>query len=151
MGLEGVHFHRYADESQARFQRHLLLVGANHLTCSLTMREALLHRATYARIRKAGGPRPPWEDLLLLTTCNRIELYAVTRFSEETGRAICEVLDQPRHSRSLYVLEDDEAAEHLLRVASGLDSLAQGESQVDRKSTRLNSSHIQKSRMPSSA
>ncbi len=110
--------------------RHLLLVGANHRTCLLDKREALLRKATYPRMRKAGGPRPPWEDLLLLTTCNRIEIYAITGSPKEASEVIRKTLELPQGSPALYVLKDAEAAAHLFRVASGLDSLAQGENQV---------------------
>jgi len=93
-------------------------------------RELLLRRATYARLGRAAGPHPPWEDLLILTTCNRIEIYAVARLRRETFRIIFEALDLPEDSPAVYVLEGTEAVAHLLRVASGLDSLAQGEEQI---------------------
>jgi glutamyl-tRNA reductase len=108
----------------------LVLVGANHRTCPLDERETLLRRATYPRLRAAGGSPPPWTDLVLLTTCNRIEIYAVTTNPRETIRAVRKGLEVPDSSSWLYSLTGLEAAAHLLRVAAGLDSLAQGESQV---------------------
>ena len=93
-------------------------------------RERLLRRATYARLRRVRGPTPPWEDLVLLATCNRIEAYAVTARPRETARRIRAALELPEASRELYVLSGEDAAAHLLRVASGLDSLAQGEAQI---------------------
>lgn len=110
--------------------RELLLVGANHRTSSLEDRERLLRRATYARFRRAGRADPPWDDLLLLTTCNRIEMYAVTSRPNETVRLARSVLNVPEDTKILYTLKGVEAAAHLLRVASGFDSLAQGETQV---------------------
>jgi len=110
--------------------RELLLVGANHRTCPLDERERLLRGATYPGLRHAGGPAPPWDDLILLTTCNRIEAYAVTSRPKEAVRAIRSALGVPEDSSSLYSLSGTEAAAHLLRVASGLDSLAQGETQI---------------------
>ena len=108
----------------------LVLVGANHRSCPLDEREALLRRATYPRLRAAAGPNPPWTDLVLLTTCNRIEVYAVTPNPSEAARAVRKGLEIPDSSSSVYVLAGVEAAAHLLRVAAGLDSLAQGEAQV---------------------
>lgn len=130
MRLERAHSHRRPQASSKRDVRHLLLVGANHRTCPLDAREVLLRKATYPRMRRAGGPRPLWEDLLLLTTCNRIEVYAVTGSPLATSEAIRNALELPRGSPALYLLEDADAAAHLFRVASGLDSLAQGEDQV---------------------
>src|SRR2546427_5777100 len=63
---------------------HLIVIGTNHRTSSLEARERLLRKASYASLRKAGGPRPPWSDAVLLTTWNRIEVYALT---EDTARA----------------------------------------------------------------
>ncbi len=110
--------------------RDLLLVGANHRTCTLEERERILRRATYARLNRVGGGDLPWEDLVLLSTCNRIEAYAVTGRPQQAADALRSALGQNEDTKSLYVLSGPEAATHLLRVASGLDSLAQGESQV---------------------
>jgi len=108
----------------------LVLVGANHRTCPLDEREGLLRRATYPRLRTAGGSPPPWADIVLLTTCNRIEVYAATATPQDAVRAIRKALGIPESSSCAYVLTGLGAAAHLLRVAAGLDSLAQGEAQV---------------------
>lgn len=108
----------------------LLLIGVNHRTCGLDDRERFLLRATYARLRRAGGPNPPWEDVVLLTTCNRIEAYVVTARQQAAVHAVRETLGIPEDSNALYVLASTDAAAHLVRVASGLDSLAQGETQI---------------------
>ncbi len=109
---------------------HLVLVGANHRTCPLDIRERLVHHVTYARLKRLTGRHPPWEDVVLLSTCNRVEIYAVSRNprrAEATLRASFAPIAGPR---SLYRLEAFHAAAHLFRVASGLDSVAQGERQV---------------------
>lgn len=130
MGSEGNRSSRSSSPAPAAAARELVLVGANHRTCSLDERERLLRRATYPGLRHAGGSAPPWEDLVLLTTCNRIEAYAVTSRPHEAARLIRAALEIPEGSKALYVLGGAEAAAHLLRVASGLDSLAQGETQI---------------------
>lgn len=118
--------------SQARIAagRELMLLGANHRTSSLEDRERFLRCATYPRLRRAGGPRPPWDDLAILTTCNRIEIYAVTSQPRAAMQVIRSVLGVREDSKLVYSLSNVDAAAHLLRVASGLDSLAQGESQI---------------------
>ncbi len=130
MGFEGDRRAQTLSPAPRSAARQLVLVGANHRTCSLDQREGLLRRATYARVRRAGGPTPPWEDLVLLTTCNRIEAYVVTPSPQEAEGAIRGAFGTPEDTRSLYALRGAAAAAHLLRVASGLDSLAQGETQI---------------------
>ncbi len=108
----------------------LLLVGANHRTCPLDSRERLVRHVTYARLKRLAGRNPPWEDVVLLSTCNRVEIYTVSRTlrpAEATLKASFAPIAGPE---SLYRLEDVQAAAHLFRVATGLDSVAQGERQV---------------------
>lgn len=130
MGAEGDRRSRGLARVCRASARELILVGANHRTCPLSERERLLRRATYARLRQAARPIPPWEDLVLLATCNRIEAYSVTSRPKEAVRAIRAALGVSEDTPAVYVLSGTSAAAHLLRVASGLDSLAQGESQI---------------------
>ena len=130
--------------------RELLLVGVNHRTCPLDQREPLLRRATYARLTRGRGSPPPWEDLALLATCNRIEAYAVSATPRAAVEAITAAFEVRPDSPSIYVLRDAEAAAHLFRVASGLDSLAQGEAQVTAQVRRTPSERpeaLQRSRL----
>lgn len=132
---------RTASPSHDAAARDLLLVGANHRTCALDERERLLRRATYARLGRRGGSTPPWEDLVLLTTCNRIEAYTLTSRAQEAARLIRSTFELPDDSGPLYELRGKDAAAHLLRVASGLDSLAQGETQI---AAQVRRSHVQR-------
>jgi len=109
---------------------HLLVTGTNHRTSNLDMRERLLRKASYASLRKAGGPRPPWSDFILLTTCNRVEVYALTEDPQRGAETVRRALGVSENEQILYSMEDRDAAAHLLRVASGLDSVAEGEEQV---------------------
>jgi glutamyl-tRNA reductase len=111
---------------------HLLLVGLNHETAPLSVRERVAFgpkRALSAleRLKEAGIP-----EVALLSTCNRTELYAflptpdlspLVAFLEETAAA-------PNLSSHLYTWDGPEAARHLMRVASGLDSMIVGEGQI---------------------
>src|SRR5207245_4876197 len=104
--------------------RHPLVTGTNHGTSSLDVRERLLGKASYASLRKAGGRTSPWSDLVLLTTCNRVEVYTLTEAPRRACEAVLRALGVSEDEHLLYVLEDRDAASHLLRVASGLDSQA---------------------------
>src|SRR5918997_4166451 len=76
------------------------------------------------------------EESVLLSTCNRVEVYAevdgyhtgfqdLKRFLSETGELTADDLAEP-----LYSHYEDHAAEHLFSVAAGLDSMVLGEPQI---------------------
>lgn len=130
MGSSGEHAPSRPRSPRSSGARRLLLVGVNHRTAPIALREVVSRRATYPRLRRAAGRAVPWEDLILLTTCNRIEVYVLTEDAGESIQAVAAALEVPASDPSLYVLKDAEAAAHLFRVASGFDSLAQGEGQI---------------------
>lgn len=89
-----------------------------------------MRRVAYRHVAAEAGPSRPFNDLVLLTTCNRVEAYAVTRTPELARGVLRCVFALPEGAASLYELDGLDAAIHLLRVASGLDSIALGESQI---------------------
>jgi glutamyl-tRNA reductase len=119
---------------------HILCLGMNHLTSSVALRERLafpVHRLQAALARLGCGSDPAWceiSELVILSTCNRVELYAVASnpiFDVlETFLSETQNMAQADFSSSLYRLQDKEAVDHLLRVAAGLDSLVIGEPQI---------------------
>lgn len=75
-----------------------------------------------------------YSELILLSTCNRVEIYTVShslafREAEELLAEITGV-DQDQIAPHLYHFRDLEAAQHLFRVAAGLDSMILGEPQI---------------------
>lgn len=112
----------------------LRLVGVNHKTAPLELRERLAVSAarlpeTLLQLRAA----PELSEVLLLSTCNRVEMLAATeldppglmaRFAAHFGFAPGELTPHA------YELRDREAVRHIFRVASSLDSLVVGEPQV---------------------
>lgn len=121
-----------------------LLLGINHHTASIAIREKvafapeLMHEALQQACASAelGG-------LAILSTCNRTELYCVPNHladSEEHRQAIADGvlhwlaefhhLDPLELKQSVYVYWDDEAVRHVMKVASGLDSMVLGEPQI---------------------
>ncbi len=114
----------------------LFVAGLSHRTASVELRERVdfsrdgIERALQA-LANAGLAR----DVVVLSTCNRSEIYAtlerdsdveaLTRFfSEYHG------LPHEEVARHLYVHRGIDVARHLFRVAAGLDSLVVGEPQV---------------------
>src|SRR3989442_2937387 len=102
---------------------HLLVIGTNHRTSSLDVRERLLGKASYASLRKAGARTSPWSDLVLLTTCHRVEVYTLTEAPPRVCEAVLRALAGSEDQHQLYVLQDSNATAHLLRVSSVLNTL----------------------------
>ncbi len=112
------------------------VVGASHRTAPIELRERLafgraeIPPALGALAREAGV------EAVLLTTCNRTEFYLASVEGDD-GVALAQEALAARigvrakdAARWLYVHRDREAAQHLFRVASGLDSMILGEPQI---------------------
>jgi glutamyl-tRNA reductase len=119
---------------------HIQCLGLNHNTATVALREQLgftPHRLNAALARIGCGEDSSWRnlrELVILSTCNRVELYAVTvgpSFAQlETFLADIQDIHLSKISTALYHLLDEEAVSHLLNVAAGLDSVVLGEPQI---------------------
>jgi glutamyl-tRNA reductase len=118
----------------------VLTLGLNHTTAPLDVRgrfafslEQLPPTLKALRERISFEAQAPAEAALL-STCNRTELYvaaddqaisaAMNWLAEVSGVPTQQLRDYT------YVLKDDQAARHAFRVASGLDSMVLGETQI---------------------
>jgi len=118
-------------------EARLLLLGWNFRTAALSVRERIAFSADEVR---EGLERMRGEGLVsesvIVATCNRSEIYAVSgaaaAVNEPLTRLISEWrgLDAAEVAAGSFYREGAEAARHLFRVASGLESLALGESEV---------------------
>lgn len=113
----------------------LLVLGLNHKTAPLEVRE----RLTFGPDIVAGALRDLTsqegvDEAVVLSTCNRTELYcALADGSEERVRHWLSRFHGLEHeliNPFLYAHADRDAISHLLRVASGLDSMVLGEPQI---------------------
>jgi glutamyl-tRNA reductase len=105
---------------------NLFCIGLSHHTANVATREQFAGNATAESIARQAG----CAEALLLTTCNRVEVYAVSdkRIStDEIGRCL---IGKTNRDPDKYRYEDDECVQHLFRVASGLDSMVVGESEI---------------------
>jgi glutamyl-tRNA reductase len=122
---------------------HILCLGLNHQTAGLALRERLAFtpESTKAALARLGcGQDSEAEgfssisELIILSTCNRVELYAVSSTANFSALEdfLSAVRSTPRSifSPHLYRKQDEGAVEHLFRVAAGLDSLVLGEPQI---------------------
>lgn len=113
----------------------IVLTGLNHRSAPLATREAL----SVTRGELPGALRLLHEEAergVLLFTCNRMEVYVAAADAAHGRAAIDRFLTRqfgvsPDDVRPhLYTLEQEEAVEHLYRVAASLDSLIIGESEI---------------------
>jgi glutamyl-tRNA reductase len=110
---------------------NLFCVGLSHHTAKVEMRERFAgHAETECILRKAGCA-----EALLLTTCNRVEVYGASEkriSTDEIARCLTPKIegDADRHSPAFYRYEDEKCMQHLFRVASGVDSMVVGETEI---------------------
>ena len=122
-------------QSSGQGLMHILLTGLNHVTAPLTVRERVsfskeqLPEALPTLVDHAG-------DGVILSTCNRTEVYTVTDEPEQAAGDVRRFLsdyhevDATSLDAHLYDRVDTEAVRHLFRVAGGLDSMILGEYQI---------------------
>ena len=115
----------------------ILVVGLNHRTAPVELREKLALagdglQAALAHLRQL----PAIYESAILSTCNRLEVYAHVADADDGWQQLEKFLAQ-LHTISLFELRPslyyyvgDEAVNHLLHVASGLDSMILGEPQI---------------------
>jgi glutamyl-tRNA reductase len=115
----------------------VVVLGVSHRTAPVALREKLSvvpeqYEGTLRELKMLPGVR----EVALLSTCNRVEIYAVTSDPETALRAVG--VDLARRAGMLeaeiephlYTRIERDALKHLFRVASSLDSLVVGEPQI---------------------
>ena len=114
----------------------LFAVGVSHRTAPVELRETVdFTRRGLAAAIEALRQRNLARELVVLSTCNRAEIYAGAdsdAAAESCGRFIGEFngVDWDALAPHLVIYRGPEAADHLFRVAAGLDSLVVGEPQI---------------------
>ena len=112
---------------------NLVLVGLNHHTASVDVREkcALTENGRIALTYRLIAS-PLIHAVVILTTCNRLEIYADCADVHLGGGVVADTLqhnfDLPENA--LYQHHGADVVSHLLRVACGLDSMVLGEAQI---------------------
>jgi glutamyl-tRNA reductase len=115
----------------------IVLIGLNHKTASIAVREKIFagcqeEKDILARLKSLNGVG----EVLYLSTCNRIEIIASV---EEHGKEVKDLRDFVATSGGLtpdeaancfYEYRNEEAVRHIFRVASSLDSMVMGETQI---------------------
>jgi len=125
------------DTNQDGSARHVVLLGINHSCSKADLRDRLLFTGSKleAGLEKIALD-PELLESLILSTCNRVEIYAVVRdpaaarsrllrfFSDFHGIAVEEF------EQHMYFYHCEKAADHFFNVISSLDSMVIGETQI---------------------
>lgn len=111
----------------------IFVAGLSYKTTPVEVREKLaVHRSRLqcsgCRLKLRGG----LQEVVLLSTCNRVEIYGVSPWIHGRVQALFQELTNSDFDFTphLYVKEGVAAAKHLFSVASGLDSLVIGETEI---------------------
>ncbi len=116
---------------------HIVIVGLNHRTAPVEIREKLAFPAdTIGCALRGLLEREQISEGVILSTCNRVEVCVLTTVAYQ-GAAIIQDFLAAFHGipsgdlgRYLYHHEGEEAVRHLFRVSSSLDSMVLGEPQI---------------------
>ena len=115
----------------------LLALGCSHRTAGIDLRERLaLPEGRAASLLRSLVSEDGITEAAAISTCNRTELYLVAADTVDAEAAALGALSKEAGIRAtdllgpLYSLRDEEAARHLFRVTSGLDSMIIGEAEI---------------------
>ncbi|MCM8787421.1 MAG: glutamyl-tRNA reductase [Candidatus Omnitrophica bacterium] len=109
-----------------------LLIGVSHKTAPIEIRERYsLTKKEISDILSKFASNETINDALILSTCNRIELYITTEMINKAIELIYSELQIKDYDlQYFYLLVDKDVIRHLFNVASGLDSQVLGETQI---------------------
>src|SRR4030043_905004 len=115
----------------------LIVIGLNHHTAPIAIRECLAF--SEGKLEDALSKvhaLPSLKENMILSTCNRVEVYAAARETEKATFDLKNFLSQyhglplKEFEKCLYAYIGEEAVRHIFRVASSLDSMVLGEPQI---------------------
>ena len=112
--------------------RKIYMAGMSHKVAEIAIREKFYIAMD---VKTAALEKSPFDELLILATCNRTEVYVAS--DREIGEAelvryVCELAGQSDDdfAKFFYFKSGDDVAHHLMNVCAGLDSVAVGEDQI---------------------
>src|SRR6266403_1387857 len=111
----------------------LFVAGISHKTAPVEVREQLaVQRNELVDLAHYLKWFRHLDEVVLLSTCNRVEIYGTTRQSIDRIKSALQLLSSEPVDLDpyIYVHQDAEAARHLFRVTAGLDSMVLGETEI---------------------
>ena len=123
--------------SNGPLHKHVVVFGLNHASSLTCIRDKLLfaeHEIPDAlrEVREL----PEISEAVIVSTCNRVEIYAVSSFPDQSARDLADFLAKRRNvdhgefGPHTYFHRCEQAIEHLFKVVASLDSLIVGEGQI---------------------
>jgi glutamyl-tRNA reductase len=116
---------------------NIAVIGLSHKTAPVQIREKLSIPTAQTGDAIAHLTHCPHiDEVSILSTCNRLEIHIVTEETEQGIREVIQFLSEhsglplPELRQHLFILLHQDAVNHLMRVAAGLDSLVLGEGQI---------------------
>lgn len=115
----------------------IVVIGLSHRSSPITIRERFAFPestipAALSRLRQSGIA----SEAVILSTCNRVELYAVSQSPGEQAIIALRQFLMDHHNyrdpldKEVYAFTDPQSLEHLFKVACGLDSMVLGETEI---------------------
>ena len=113
----------------------IVLLGVNHKTTPLAVREKIALSAGYEEPLRALGQLDELREYYLLSTCNRVEVLFTCRDVEQAQQRVLELMfgrgiTASEVGQYVYRHVNADAVEHLFLVAASLDSMIVGEAQI---------------------
>ena len=112
--------------------RKIYMAGMNHKVAEIAIREKFYIPMD---IKTRALQESPFDELLILATCNRTEIYVASDrplCERDLVQYVCGLVHQDYGSYAsyFYYKEGDDVARHVMNVCAGLDSVAMGEDQI---------------------
>lgn len=112
--------------------RQIYMVGMSHKVAEIAVREKFYISMD---VKTEALQHSAFDELLILATCNRTEVYVASDRALKTAdlvRYVCDLVHQDYDSyfKYFYTKEGEDVARHVMNVCAGLDSVAMGEDQI---------------------
>ena len=112
--------------------RKIYMAGMSHKVAEIAIREKFYIPMD---VKTEALKNSPFQELLILATCNRTEVYAASDSEireDELVRYVCKLAGQNYEdfAKFFYFKSGDDVAHHVMNVCAGLDSVAVGEDQI---------------------
>src|SRR6188472_1842369 len=111
----------------------LFAAGISHKTAPIELREQLsVQHSELVDLARALKLHGDLDEIVLLSTCNRVEIYGTTQGRTSDIKSLFQLLSSEARDfdSHIYVYENVDAARHLFRVTAGLDSMMLGETEI---------------------
>lgn len=111
---------------------NIFCVGINHRSAGVSLRERFaVEEGALALLLDALRREAALREAVVLSTCNRVEVYGFSGNADAAARACVDLLQRAAGAEAeFYRREQGEGARHLFRVVCGLDSMVVGETEI---------------------